>query len=141
MANALYPKYKELLLNPGTLGTTSGDAVDMADDNIKIALVDLADYTYNSAHDFYDDISAGVVDTSANLGTKTVTNGLFDAADTAFAAASGDVSEAIIIYKDTGTAGTSPLIAYFDTGVTGLPVTPNSGDINVTFNGSGIFQL
>jgi hypothetical protein len=42
---------------------------------------------------------------------------------------------------DTGTAATSPLVAYIDTGVTGLPVTPNGGNITVTWNASGIFQL
>jgi uncharacterized protein YigE (DUF2233 family) len=46
-----------------------------------------------------------------------------------------------VIYIDTGTAGTSPLVAYIDTGVTGLPVTPNGGNINVTWNASGIFAL
>jgi hypothetical protein len=47
-----------------------------------------------------------------------------------------------VIYKDTGTAATSPLIAYIDT-ATGLPVTPNGGDITVTWdNGSNkIFKL
>ena len=142
MANALYPKYKQKLLDPGTLGTTSGDAVDLAGDNIKVVLVDLADYTYSSSHEFLSDITGvGRVATSANLGSKTVTNGLFDAADTSFSAVTGDISEAIVIYKDTGTASTSSLIAYFDTGITGIPVTPNGGDINVTFNASGIFQL
>ena len=36
---------------------------------------------------------------------------------------------------------TSPLVAYIDTGVTGLPVTPNGGDIAVAWNASGIFAL
>jgi hypothetical protein len=46
-----------------------------------------------------------------------------------------------VIYVDTGTAATSPLVAYIDTGVTGLPVTPNGGNITVTWNASGIFAL
>ena len=38
----------------------------------------------------------------------------------------------IVIYKDTGTEATSPLLAMIDT-ATGLPITPNGGDkrINV----------
>ena len=39
----------------------------------------------------------------------------------------------IIIYKDTGTEATSPLIAMIDT-ATGLPITPNGGDIIVTWD-------
>ena len=32
-------------------------------------------------------------------------------------------------------------MANIDTGVTGLPVTPNGGDISITWNASGIFTL
>lgn len=140
MANALYPKYKELLLNPGSLGSSSGTAVDLSDDTIKIALIDTGTYTYSSSHDFYDDVS-GVVGTPATLGSKTVTNGTFDAADVTFTSVTGNSVEALIIYKDTGSAATSPLIAYIDTASSGLPVTPNGGNITITFNASGIFSL
>ena len=141
MANALYPKFKELLLNPGTLGSTSGTAVDLNDDTIKVALVDTGTYTYSSAHDFYDDVSAGVIGTPQTLGSKTVTSGVFDAADVTFTSVSGASVEALVIYKDTGTASTSALIAYIDTVSSGLPVTPNGGNITITWNASGIFSL
>jgi hypothetical protein len=135
MANAIYPKYKEGLL-------TSAANTDIEAGNVKAILVDLADYTYSSAHDFRDDVASGaIVATSGNLASKTITNGVFDSADFTFTAVTGDVSEAIIIYIDTGTASTSPLVAFYDTGVTGLPVTPNGGDINVTVNASGWFAL
>jgi hypothetical protein len=54
----------------------------------------------------------------------------------------GDQSEALVIYKDTGMASTSPLIAYIDT-ATGLPYTPSGGNIDVAWdNGSNkIFKL
>ncbi len=135
MANLIFPKYKEALLNSD--GTTDLDA-----SNVKAVLVDLADYTYSSAHDFLDDVLvAARVATSGNLASKTTTNGTFDAADFTFTAVTGDPCEALIIYIDTGTAATSRLVAFYDTGVTGLPVTPNGGDINVTVNASGFFTL
>jgi hypothetical protein len=31
-------------------------------------------------------------------------------------------------------------MVYWDT-ATGLPLTPNGGDVNVTFNASGIFKI
>jgi hypothetical protein len=135
MANAIYPKYKQALLE----GAAN---ISLSTGNVKAVLVDLADYTYSAAHDFLDDIPvAGRVATSANLTTKTVTDGLFDADNAVFSAVTGDISEAVVIYIDTGSAATSRLVAFFDTGVTGLPVTPNGGDINLNFNVSGIFQL
>ena len=134
MANAIYPKWKE--------GLIQGSANTSLAGNVKVVLVDLADYTYSAAHQFLSDVAAiGRVATSGNLASKTFTNGLFDAADVTFSAVTGDQSEALIVYVDSGVAATSPLVAFFDTGVTGLPVTPNGGDINVVFNASGIFQL
>jgi hypothetical protein len=143
MANALYTSYKVLLLNPGTLGTTSGTAVDLIDDTIKVALVDTGTYTFSAAHDFYDDVSSAVVGTPQTLASKTVIGGVFDAADATFTALSGSTVEAYVLYKDTGTAGTSPLIGYFDSVASGLPLTPNGGNVTLAFdNGANkIFAL
>jgi len=135
MANVIYPKYKEALLN----GDTN---IELDASNVKCTLIDLADYTYSALHDFYDDVAAAAKEeVSANLSSKTTTNGTFDAADFTFSAASGDPCEALIIWIDTGVASTSRLVAYYDTGVTGLPVTLNGGDVNVTVNASGFFTL
>lgn len=135
MANALYDKGREKFLK-GEISWNS--------DNIKVVLVDAADYTVNlSTHEFLSDVTlGGRVATSGNLASKTTTAGVADAADVTFSAVTGDQSEALVIYKDTGTASTSPLIAYIDT-ATGLPVTPNGGDITVVWdNGSNkVFRL
>lgn len=131
MASAIYPKFKEVILQGG---------VDMSSATIKAALVDTGIYTYSSAHDFYDDVS-GVVGTPQTIGSKTFTSGLFDGADVTFTAVSGNTVEAIVIYEDTGNSATSHLIAYIDSASAGLPATPNGGDISITWNASGIFQL
>ncbi|AER47487.1 minor tail protein [Mycobacterium phage Ryadel] len=133
MANALYAKYKEKVLAGG---------VSWTGDNIKVALVDADDYTVDlDADEFLDDIASGaIIATSANLGSKTVTGGVADAANVTFTAVSGDISEALVIFKDTGTASTSPLIAYIDD-ADGLAVTPNGGDITVIWPDDGIFEL
>lgn len=135
MANAVYPKYKEALI--------SGAAnIALSSGTVKAVLVDLADYSYSAAHDFFDDVPSGArVGTPQTIGSKTVTNGLFDGADVTFPAVTGDQSEAIVVYIDTGVESTSRLVAFFDTGVTGLPVAPNGGDVLITWNASGIFQL
>lgn len=131
MANALYPKFKESALQAG---------VNMSSGTVKVALVDTGVYTYNASHQFLSSLS-GVVGTAQTIGSKTFTNGVFDGGDVSFTAVTGNTVEALVIYVDTGNPATSPLVAYIDTGVTGLPVTPNGGDINVTWNASGIFAL
>ncbi|QDP52412.1 MAG: hypothetical protein Unbinned96contig1001_29 [Prokaryotic dsDNA virus sp.] len=135
MANALYDKGRESFLK----GEISWDT-----DNIKAVLVDTATYTVDLVNDqFLSDIPAGErVATSGNLTSPTTTAGVADAADITFSAVSGDQSEALVLYKDTTVATTSNLIAYIDT-ATGLPVTPNGGDITVQWDSGAnkIFRL
>lgn len=133
MANAIYPAYKQALLD-------ASSNVDLNDATVKVALVDTGTYTYSSAHDFLDDLT-GVVGTAQTINNTTVTNGTFDGDNVTFSAVSGNTVEALVIYIDTGSAATSRLVAYIDTSVTGLPVTPNGGDINIAFSASGIFTI
>lgn len=133
MANAIYPKYKEAVIQNSSNSSLTG--------TVKVALVDTGTYTYSSTHDFYDDISSGVVGTPVILMNKTYSDGVLDADDITFTSVSGNTIEAIVFYIDTGTPSTSRLVAYMDTGITGLPVTPNGGDITITWNPLGIFGL
>jgi hypothetical protein len=131
MANAVYPLAKQSFLS---------GAINLTSDTIKIALV--RGYTYSSAHQFLSSV-ATVVGTAQTLTTKTVTTGIFDADNPTYTAVTaGTACESLVIYKDTGSSATSNLIAYIDT-ATGLPVTPNGGDITVAFdNGANkIFAL
>lgn len=134
MANALYPLWKEQLLQFTANNNLSAGTV-------KVALIDTGTYTYSAAHQFWSSASAASVGTPQTIGSKTFTNGVFDGANVTFTAVTGNSVEALIIYIDTGSAATSPLVAYIDTSVTGLPVTPNGGDITITWNASGIFAL
>lgn len=135
MANAIYPKYKQALAD----GAAN---ISLSSGTVKVVLVDLADYAYSAAHDFLDDVPvAARVAISGALTSKTTTDGLFDAADVTLSSVTGDPCEALIIFIDTGVEATSRLVAFMDTGVTGLPVTPNGGNINIVWNALGIFQI
>lgn len=133
MANALYPKWKEQLLQFTANNNLSAGTV-------KVALV-TAGYTYSSTDQFYSSVSASVVGTPQTIGSKTFTNGVFDGSDVTFTSVTGSQVVSLVIYVDTGSAATSPLVAFIDTSVTNLPVTPNGGDIAITWNASGIFAL
>lgn len=113
-------------------------------DNIKVCLIEQGAYSYDLAVDeFLSDVPSGsIVATSANLSGKTSTGGSADADDYTFSAITGPIIGAAVVYKDTGSAATSPLICYIDAG-TGLPVTPNTGDIVVRWDdgASKIFRL
>lgn len=142
MANFLYNKWKENILQ-----FTANN--NLSTGTVKVALVDTAVYTLgtqSTTDQFYDngtanDVASATVGTPQTLASKTFTNGVFDAADITYTAVTGASVEALVIYIDTGTPTTSPLVAFIDTGVTGLPVTPNGGNITVTWNASGIFAI
>lgn len=135
MANALYDKAREKFLLA---------QINWSSDTLAAVLVDTGAYTPNlTTHEFLSDIPIGArISTSGALTGKTTTLGAADANDTTFTAVTGTTVETIVIYKDTGSAATSSLIAYVDT-ATGLPITPNGGDIIVTWdNGANkIFKL
>jgi hypothetical protein len=135
MANALYDKGREAFLGLG---------LDWDTNDVRLILIDEADDTIDLAVDDFLDDRAGAarVATSTALATKTITAGVADAADKTFSAVSGDQSESIDCYQHTGTESTSVLIFNIDT-ATGLPVTPNGGDITVAWdNGANkIFKL
>lgn len=128
MADGVYSSALRMFGN-GTL--------DWRNDTIKCFLVDAADYAVQlTTHDFVSDVTAtpaATVAVSPAFTGKTNVGGVLDAADITFSSVSGDESEALIIWKDTGSHATSPLICYIDS-ATGLPVTPNGGDINVTWD-------
>ena len=113
---------------------------DIATSGVRAVLIDTGTYTYSATHNAYDDLTGVVGTESGLLGSKTFTDGVFDSADITFTAISGATAEAIVLFIDSGTPSTDYLIAYIDSG-TGLPVTPNGGDINVTVNASGWFTL
>jgi len=107
---------------------------------IKAVLVS-STYTYNAAHDFRDDLT-GVIATSSALSSTTWSSSgtgyVFDAADITFSAvAGGSTVDAVVLFFDTGTPGTSPLICYDQVTSTAT----NGGDITITFNASGIFTV
>lgn len=136
MANALYDSARAAFL---------GADIDWLADNIKVYLV--RGYTPNtSTHDFLDDVTGGggtLVATSANLSSKTSTAGVADAADVTYSTVTAGASCAhLVIAKDTGTPSTSPLIAVIDS-ATGLPITPNGGDITIAWDSGSnkIFKL
>ena len=140
MANAIYPKWKSALIQ----GSADSDLDGTGSTGVWAALYDVgAGGAYDAADEFYSDLSAGIVGTPVEIGaTKSYTSGIFDGADVTWTSVSGAVSEAIVIYRKNGGADTTwRLVAYLDTNVTGLPVTPNGGSITVTWNASGIFAL
>ncbi len=128
MADVLYPKFKEALLKAN---------VDLENDDIRVALMK-STYNYNAAHDFMDDVVAYENGRSAALASKTLTDGVFDAADTTITATAADPCNAMIVFKHTGSDASAQLIAYIDFSA----FTPSVSQVcPVPFNASGIFAL
>ena len=136
MANALF--------SPGREGFLDG-SIDWDTNDIRVMLVKSA-YTFVASHKFITDLPAATADNgrSLALGTKTVTDGIADAADTSLTATAAAACNAYIIFQNTGADATARLIAYIDTVTSGLPFTPAAGGtVNIAFDNGAtkIFKL
>lgn len=146
MANALF--------SPGREGFLDG-TIDY--DTAVIKVVPVRAYTFAAAHKFLSDVTTAggtlpiALASCPALATKTVTDGIADAADTTFTAfPSGAAVPAVLLVQASAVTGgadvaatAARVIAYYDTG-TNFPFTPNGGDIIIAWDntaGVKIFKL
>ena len=139
MADAFYNDQRNAML-----GAPIHSFADLNTDDIRIVLYDEGTDALNLADQDLADITAGArIAVSAAVGSPTVgvvAVGVFDHADVTFTAVSGASVESLTYYKHTGTDSTSPLIMNIDS-ATGLPVTPNGGNITWAPHASGVVQI
>jgi hypothetical protein len=132
MANALYSTAAE--------GFIAGE-IDLDTAVIKAAFV--RGYTYSASHKFVSDVTGagGTLNgTSAALASKTITSGVFDAADTSATTTASAVDHGILLFQSSAVTGGADVaasaqrvIAYYDTG-TGLPIQPGTGSTPITWD-------
>lgn len=122
----------------------AGTRIDYDTDTIRAMFVDHADDTPVVADDFIDDIASAArvpaiasCPALASVTIGVVAVGALDAADTVVSTLSGDQSESLILFKDTGVEGTSALGLRWDT-ATGLPLTPNGANVTIVWAAGGI---
>jgi hypothetical protein len=133
MSNQLYGKGRQKFL-----GTGGVNSIDWLNDEIRPMLVNTSLYTVDiNVDEFLSDIPVGAQVTPVSdcpiLGNKTSTLGVANASGATYTAVSGATCGALVLFKNTGVQGTSPLIAYIDT-ATGLPVAPNGGPIAIQWD-------
>lgn len=144
MAWTLYHKWLEAQVGGGVANTP----VDFDSDTLKIALVTSAYTPDASTHDLFDDVNANEVsgnnytpggETLADV-TVTESSGTVKFDNTNDITWSQDGSgftnaRYAILYKETGSASTSPLIAYADLGG---DKGNQAGDLTLEFDAAGI---
>lgn len=132
IGNKLYDKARQAFLDA---------EINWLTDTVKCILIDVTQYTCVIGTDsVLGDVPAGArVAVSGALTGKTITDGVANAASATFSTVTGAAVGAIVIYQDNGG---QKLIAYIDN-ATGLPVTPNGGDITINWDtgANKIFKL
>jgi len=130
------------LFDPGREGFLDG-SIDWDTNDMRVMLTK-STYSFVASHKFLADGPASNDNgRSAALGTKTVTNGVADAADTTLTATTASACNALIVYQYNASDAAARLIAYIDT-ATGLPFTPAASQtVNIAWdNGANkIFKL
>lgn len=141
MANWIYNSFKEKI-------STEVDWSDNSTTTVKAMLVTSSYVPDIDLHDYVDDITNEVVGTGytaggAEITTRTITidtatdTAKYDGDDVVWSS-STITARACVIYKDTGTASTSPLIAYIDFGA---DKQSSAGDFVIQWSADGIFKL
>lgn len=136
-----------VLFDPGREGFLKGEISW----NVATIKMDLGrGYTFDATDKFVSDLTSHTAVSTVTLGTKTVTNGVADAADASFVAVgAGAACTYLIIYQSSAVAGGADVatsaqrvIAYIDNAA-GLPVTPTGADIAFAFDSgtNKIFKL
>src|ERR1700712_569646 len=142
MASALYNSFKKKIMD---------GSIDLDSDTIKVALC-TSTYTPNiDSHAFFSDLTNEVSSAGTNytaggtaLANKSVnqdnTNDLayFDADDVSWPSSTIPAARYAVIYKSTGTAGTSPLIGVIDL-VTDR--SSNGDTLVISWDANGILKL
>lgn len=139
MANVVYNAFKKNIMN---------GSIDLDTDTIKVMLVTSTYVPDQDLHDYKDDITNEVTGTGYTAGgqalaNKTVTQdnvdneGVFDADDVTWAN-STITARGAVLYKDTGTPSTSPLLCYFDFV---SDQSSSSGNFTIQWNTEGIINL
>ena len=140
MADLIYNNFKTKLLN--------GANIDLDDDTLKVALVTSSYTPDQDAHEFFDDVTNEISGTGYTAGGEALTSTTvtqddandrvdMDAANVEWTTATFTAAAAVL-YKDTGTASTSPLILYWDFGG---DQTVTAQTFRLVFNASGILRL
>jgi len=128
VASQLFPKGAENILEGNAIFGTH---------NFKVLFYSGA---ITTTWEFHSSLTGGsIIATSGNLtiDTNTPGNGVVDAANITITAVSGSAFTHVILFRDTGTSATSPLICVWDV----ASFTPTGGDVNVVFNASGLFSI
>lgn len=113
--------------------------VDVLSDTLKLVLVDTAIYFADQDADVsLADIAAGARISTATPSGITVIDRALTFDPVIFTAVTGADVNAAALYKDTGTAATSPLIAYLDTFASGIPFTPDGTDRELVPDAAGL---
>lgn len=126
MSNDLYAYGRQLWL---------AGQMNWLTDPIKVVLVDTSAYTPNLNTDqFLNAVPpAARIAVSGTLTGRTGAQGIADADDVTFGSVLGSTVTALVMFRDSGVAATSPLLYFAGTAV-GLPVTPDGGNIKVTWD-------
>ncbi len=137
MANVIYANFKKLALS---------SAINFNTDTIKVALVTSAFTPNATTQNYYSDVTNEVSGAGYTTGGTTIAGGTVTLSVSTAVYSGSNVtwgtstitSRAAVLYKSTGTASNSPLVAYIDFTTDQIS---SSGDFTIQWNANGIINL
>lgn len=137
MATVKHTNWLNLMLGGG-----NHSLPDFNTDNIDASLLDETDAALTAADEDYDDVDTAVVVSTADVGVSGIASGVVTLTGAVtFTSVTGDAADWLTVWKNSGTPSTSPLAISWDSASTGLPVTPNGGNIVATWGSNTLVTL
>ncbi len=127
----------------GMLGSPTHSVIDFDTDNIDVSLLDATDSgTITASTVDYDEVDTATVVATGDVAVSSISGGVVTlTAAVTFSSVTGDAADYLTVWKNSGTPATSPLAITWDSASTGLPVTPNGGDITATWGSNQLVTL
>jgi hypothetical protein len=117
--------------------------IDFNTDNIDASLLDQTDSgdVIASIVD-YDEVDTATVVATDDVAVASIAAGVVTLTGAVvFVGVTGDAADFLTVWKNSGSPATSPLAITWDSTSTGLPVTPNGGDITATWGSNQLVTL
>lgn len=138
MATIVHTNWKNLMLGGG-----NHTLPDFNNDNIDASLLDQTDSgTITAAFEDYDEVDTPTVVATTDVAVTSIASGVVTlTGSVTFATVTGDAADYCVVWKNSGTPATSPLIITWDSASTGLPVNPNGGNILGSWTSNQLVSL
>lgn len=142
MATIVHTSWLDLMLGDATQISAFTNPIYFDSENIDASLLDATDSgTITASTANYGEVDTATVVATTGVTVTGTVGGVVSASAITFSSVTGDAADYLTVFRFHATPASAPLAITWDSASTGLPVTPNGGDIVATFGSNQLVTL